>query len=108
MPRIKADKVVVEFLKAAVRTGSTRRRVFDALNDHRNLITAIMATKTFNGHAEAVVAEIARYPDRTGVTLREYPEAVLDTAWGNKLFRRTFWDSVMGELPATEASGLDE
>lgn len=50
------DNVVVEFLKAAVRGGSTRMRVFDALNDPRNLITAIMATKTFNGHAEAALS----------------------------------------------------
>jgi pyruvate/oxaloacetate carboxyltransferase len=50
------DNVVIEFLKEAVRTGSTRMRVFDALNDHRNLQTAIMATKTFNGHAEAALS----------------------------------------------------
>jgi len=50
------DNVVVEFLKDAVRGGSDRIRVFDALNDHRNLITAIMATKTFNGHAEAALS----------------------------------------------------
>ena len=50
------DNVVVEFLKSAVRTGPSRIRVFDALNDHRNLITAIMATKTFNGHAEAALS----------------------------------------------------
>ena len=50
------DKVVVEFLKEAVRTGADRMRVFDALNDHRNLITAIMATKTFNGHAEVALS----------------------------------------------------
>ncbi len=50
------DNVVIEFLKEAVRTGSTRMRIFDALNDHRNLMTAIMATKTFNGHAEAAMS----------------------------------------------------
>ena len=50
------DNVVTEFLKVAVRTGSDRMRVFDALNDPRNLITAIMATKTFNGHAEAALS----------------------------------------------------
>ena len=50
------DNVVVEFLKAAVRSGTNRMRVFDALNDHRNLITAVMATKTFNGHAEAAIS----------------------------------------------------
>ncbi len=50
------DNLVVEFLKVAVRSGTNRIRVFDALNDHRNLITAIMATKTFNGHAEAALS----------------------------------------------------
>ena len=50
------DNVVVEFLKEAVRAGTDRIRVFDALNDHRNLTTAIMATKTFNGHAEAALS----------------------------------------------------
>ena len=50
------DNVVVEFLKEAVRGGTDRIRVFDALNDYRNLITAIMATKTFNGHAEAALS----------------------------------------------------
>ncbi|MCG8403070.1 MAG: hypothetical protein MJA84_15980, partial [Firmicutes bacterium] len=51
-----ADPVVVEFMKEACRTGNDRVRIFDALNDHRNLITAIMATKTFNGHAEAAMS----------------------------------------------------
>ncbi|MCC7146331.1 MAG: hypothetical protein IT443_07785 [Phycisphaeraceae bacterium] len=50
------DNLVIEFLKEAVRTGSNRMRVFDALNDHRNLMTAVMATKTFNGHAEAAIS----------------------------------------------------
>lgn len=62
------DNVVVSFLKEAVRLGNAyaadcdhlgrghRMRVFDALNDHRNLVTAIMATKTFNGHAEAAIS----------------------------------------------------
>jgi len=50
------DNVVVEFLKEAVRSGSVRMRIFDALNDARNLITPIMATKTYNGHAEAAIS----------------------------------------------------
>ena len=51
-----ADNVVFEFLKEAVRTGNDRIRIFDALNDPRNLITATMATKTFSGHAEAAMS----------------------------------------------------
>ncbi|MEM9790927.1 MAG: hypothetical protein AAF842_11050 [Planctomycetota bacterium] len=55
------DNVVTAFLKEAVRTATTsnvthRMRIFDALNDHRNLITATMATKTFDGHAEAAMS----------------------------------------------------
>ena len=69
------DNVVCEFLKEAVRlgspdggqavTGDRNRpitpashliRVFDALNDPRNLTTAIMATKTFNGAVEAAIS----------------------------------------------------
>ncbi|MCC5828748.1 MAG: hypothetical protein JJU36_04815 [Phycisphaeraceae bacterium] len=50
------DEVVVGFLKMAVRLGGDRMRIFDALNDERNLTTAIMATKTFNGHAEAAIS----------------------------------------------------
>jgi len=51
-----ADGVVFSFLKEAVRSGNDRVRIFDALNDHRNLQTAIMSTKTFNGHAEAALS----------------------------------------------------
>jgi len=50
------DNVVVEFIKEAVRSGNDRVRIFDALNDPRNLVTAIMATKTFGGHAEAALS----------------------------------------------------
>jgi pyruvate/oxaloacetate carboxyltransferase len=60
------DNVVVGFLKEAIRVGSSskygprqcphRMRIFDALNDPRNLGTAIMATKTFDGHAEAAIS----------------------------------------------------
>ncbi len=71
------DNVVSEFMKEAVRSGSApanpkgesapnrnklsgpgahRIRIFDALNDVRNLVTALMATKTFNGVAEAAIS----------------------------------------------------
>ncbi len=51
-----SDNVVVAFLKEAVRSGNTRVRIFDALNDHRNIMVPIMATKTYNGHAEAAMS----------------------------------------------------
>ncbi len=50
------DSLVYEFLKEAVRSGNDRVRTFDALNDPRNLQTAMMSTKTFNGHAEAAMS----------------------------------------------------
>jgi pyruvate/oxaloacetate carboxyltransferase len=50
------DQVVYEFLKEACRSGNDRVRIFDALNDGRNLQTAIMSVKTFNGHAEAAMS----------------------------------------------------
>jgi pyruvate/oxaloacetate carboxyltransferase len=50
------DHVVVAFLKEAVRSGNARVRIFDALNDHRNIMVPIMATKTYNGHAEAAMS----------------------------------------------------
>ncbi|MEM9753069.1 MAG: hypothetical protein AAF916_06750, partial [Planctomycetota bacterium] len=36
--------------------GAHRIRIFDALNDVRNLVTALMATKAFNGVAEAALS----------------------------------------------------
>lgn len=50
------DNVVFEFIREAVRGGNKRLRIFDALNDTRNLNMAVMATKTFNGHAEAALS----------------------------------------------------
>lgn len=50
------DNLVYEFIKEAVRSGNDRVRIFDALNDPRNLQTAIMSVKTFNGHAEAALS----------------------------------------------------
>lgn len=51
-----ADNVVVAFLKQAVRSGNRRVRIFDALNDPRNITVPIMAVKTYNGHAEAAIS----------------------------------------------------
>ncbi|MEX1015317.1 MAG: hypothetical protein WDZ31_01125 [Phycisphaeraceae bacterium] len=50
------DNVVFEFVKEAVKSGNDRVRIFDALNDPRNLQTAVMTTKTFDGHAEAAMS----------------------------------------------------
>ncbi|MEM9419601.1 MAG: hypothetical protein AAGA25_11215, partial [Planctomycetota bacterium] len=48
------------FSRDELAANTHRMRIFDALNDDRNLITAIMATKTFNGHAEAAMSYTVR------------------------------------------------
>ncbi|MFZ5849358.1 MAG: bifunctional glycosyltransferase/CDP-glycerol:glycerophosphate glycerophosphotransferase [Actinomycetota bacterium] len=47
-----------------------------------------------------------RHPDRSRTTVAATPELVTDSAWGNKLFRRGFWDSVTPSLPAAPLAGL--
>jgi pyruvate/oxaloacetate carboxyltransferase len=50
------DSVVLAFVKQAARLGNDRIRIFDALNDNRNINTALMAAKTFNAHAEVALS----------------------------------------------------
>ncbi len=47
-----ADNLVVAFCKAAVRSGISTMRMFDALNDRRNLMISLVASKAFGGKAE--------------------------------------------------------
>ncbi len=56
---------------------------------------------------EGEAGDGVRHPDRTGVTIRDCPDAVVDRAWGNKVFRRTFWSSTMQATPSTGVSGLE-
>lgn len=49
------DDVVEAFIKAAVRHGMDIFRVFDALNDPRNLRTAIRTVKAARRHAQGVI-----------------------------------------------------
>ncbi len=42
--------------------------------------------------------------DRVAQTLSEFPLAMLDTSVTNKVFRKHFWDSVVGEFPTSVAS----
>lgn len=51
-----ADDVVKEFVKRAVYNGIDIVRNFDALNDTRNLITALEATKKEGGHAQSCIS----------------------------------------------------
>ncbi len=49
------DDVVEEFVKAMVKGGIDIVRIFDALNDVRNMQTAIRATKEAGAHAQGTV-----------------------------------------------------
>ncbi|MEW9124507.1 MAG: oxaloacetate decarboxylase subunit alpha [Thermotaleaceae bacterium] len=51
-----ADDVVSEFVKKAIANGVDILRIFDALNDVRNLETAIQTTKKEGGHAQAAIS----------------------------------------------------
>ena len=51
-----SDDVVRRFVRAAVRNGIDIIRIFDALNDARNLRTAIEATKKEGGHVQAAMS----------------------------------------------------
>jgi len=51
-----ADDVVEYFIQKAVANGIDIIRIFDALNDTRNLTTAINATKKEGGHAQVAVS----------------------------------------------------
>lgn len=51
-----ADDVVEEFVKKAIYNGIDIIRIFDALNDTRNLKVALETTKKEGGHAQAAIA----------------------------------------------------
>ena len=50
-----ADDVVEQFCELAVKNGMDIFRIFDALNDMRNLETAIKAVKKAGGHAQGTI-----------------------------------------------------
>lgn len=51
-----ADDVVGAFIRLAIKNGIDILRIFDALNDTRNLATAIAATRKYGGHAQAAIS----------------------------------------------------
>jgi oxaloacetate decarboxylase alpha subunit len=51
-----ADDVVSEFVKKAIANGIDIIRIFDALNDVRNLEVALKTTKKEGGHAQAAIS----------------------------------------------------
>lgn len=50
------DDVVEEFIKKSIENGIDIIRIFDALNDVRNLRTSIETTKKAGGHAQAAIS----------------------------------------------------
>lgn len=50
------DDVVESFIEKAIANGIDIIRIFDALNDTRNLKTAMEATKKFGGHCQAAIS----------------------------------------------------
>ena len=51
-----ADDVVDEFVRLTLENGIDVIRVFDALNDMRNLETAMKSIKKYGGHCEACIS----------------------------------------------------
>lgn len=51
-----ADDVVTSFIQKSVENGIDIVRIFDALNDPRNLQTAVKATKEAGGHAQVAIS----------------------------------------------------
>ena len=51
-----ADDVVDAFVEKAIKNGINVIRIFDALNDVRNIEAAMKATKKYGGHCEAAIS----------------------------------------------------
>lgn len=50
------DDIVEEFVKKSLENGIDIIRIFDALNDIRNIKTAVIATKKYGGHAQGAIS----------------------------------------------------
>ncbi len=51
-----ADDIVDDFVRLSIKNGIDVIRIFDALNDVRNLEQAIKSTKKYKGHCEAAIS----------------------------------------------------
>src|SRR5699024_9014641 len=51
-----SDDVVEEFVKKTIENGIDIIRIFDALNDPRNIRTSLEATKKYGGHAQVAIS----------------------------------------------------
>lgn len=50
------DDLLIAFIRQSIESGSHNMRIFDALNDIRNLRMAILATKAYGGKVEAAMS----------------------------------------------------
>lgn len=50
------DDLLIAFIRQSIESGSKNMRIFDALNDIRNLRMAILATKAYGGKVEAAMS----------------------------------------------------
>ncbi len=69
-----ADDVVEKFCRLAVKNGMDIFRIFDALNDLRNLETAIKAVKKAGGHAQGTVCYTISPVHTTGMFAKQAKE----------------------------------
>ncbi|NLY45409.1 MAG: oxaloacetate decarboxylase subunit alpha [Tissierella sp.] len=60
------DDVVEEFVKKSIENGIDIIRIFDALNDVRNIKTAVLATKKYGGHAQGALSYTTSPVHNTG------------------------------------------
>lgn len=72
-----ADDVVEYFVQKSIANGIDIIRIFDALNDSRNLKTAIEAAKKENGHAQAAISYTTS-PVHNNQTFAKYAKELED------------------------------
>ena len=72
-----SDDVVEYFIQKAIANGIDILRIFDALNDARNLQTAIRATKREGGHVQAAISYTTS-PVHTNEFFAEYAKRLED------------------------------
>lgn len=73
----KSDKVVKKFVEKSIKHGITVFRVFDSLNDNRNIEVAVQAIKEFGGEVHAEIS-YTRSPVHTLEKWMSYADELID------------------------------
>ncbi len=71
------DDLLTAFIRQSIESGSKNMRIFDALNDIRNLRMAILATKAYGGKVEAAMSYTTS-PVHTTQYFIDYGKVLLD------------------------------